>query len=75
MFVAILFLVILKEHLFAPCCFPCCCRSMTTKKARQRRRPITLNCGMLEALWEVPVVLKAPEQFSTILLTVRYQNH
>lgn len=37
-------------------------RSMTTKKALQKRRPITLSCGMLEVLWAVPPVWKAREQ-------------
>lgn len=41
-------------------------RSMTTKKGLQKRRPITLSYGMLEAPWAVPAVWKAHEQCSTI---------
>lgn len=41
-------------------------RSMTTKKELQKRRPITLSCGMLEVLWAVPPVWKAHEQCSII---------
>lgn len=41
-------------------------RSMTTKKELQKRRPITLSCGMLEVPWAVPPVWKAHEQCSII---------
>lgn len=46
-------------------------RFMTTKREPLRRKPSTLNFGMLEDLSAVPAVSKARERSSTILLMVK----
>lgn len=45
-------------------------RSKTIRREPQRKKPTTLNSGMLEDQLAVPAVSKAPELSSTIQLMV-----